>query len=329
MNSRKLALSAAAAAVLTLGVLAPSAGAATCTPASNIEAIVDDSGSMASTDFNTLRSEGLKLLMAKSGNAKKQLGAVEFGSGSLFPGDPPAAATLFPPRPIGPNIAANTAALDAAIKADQGSTDYNAAFAQAKTDNPAANARIFITDGGHNEGEYTNGHQGGPPTYVIGLGIGVLSPTDPDATRLQTIASETGGIYYPSVTSSNIQATINQIDAALDCQKIGKTFSDIFTRAGQVKAKKLNVSSKTRTIDLTLTWATPDSKFTIGSFKLKPRGKRAFKPKVKIVNGRTFVNVRLTKLKKGRLSFRLRSKTLGSSFGGVNLTTQAVPSTRR
>ena len=89
------------------------------------------------------------------------------------------------------------------------------------------------------------------------------------------------------------------------------------------------MSSKTRTIDLTLTWATPDSKFTIGSFKLKPRGKRAFKPKVKIVNGRTFVNVRLTKLKKGRLSFRLRSKTLGSSFGGVNLTTQAVPSTRR
>jgi hypothetical protein len=45
-----------------------------------------------------------------------------------------------------------------------GGTDYNAAFDKTKTDPPGAGARIFLTDGGHNVGDYGDGHQGGPPT---------------------------------------------------------------------------------------------------------------------------------------------------------------------
>ena len=45
-------------------------------------------------------------------------------------------------------------ALDKAIHADNGATDYNAAFAQSDADNPGADARIFLTDGGHDVGTY-------------------------------------------------------------------------------------------------------------------------------------------------------------------------------
>ena len=84
------------------------AGASPCTSAKNIEAILDDSGSMEITDPNKLRVQAMDLLI-KTLPGKTTLGGVEFGSG--FEGIPgivegqPAAYTLFPPEPIGPNAA--------------------------------------------------------------------------------------------------------------------------------------------------------------------------------------------------------------------------------
>src|ERR1700753_1908096 len=71
------------------GVFAGSAGAAVplaasasagCTPDTNIEAIIDDSGSMEVTDPNKLRVQAMDLLV-KTLPATTTLGAVEFGSG--------------------------------------------------------------------------------------------------------------------------------------------------------------------------------------------------------------------------------------------------------
>ena len=55
-----------------------------------------------------------------------ELGAIEFGSGGLLRNHPPAADTLFPPLPVGPNASAMPTALDQQIHADNGATDYNA-----------------------------------------------------------------------------------------------------------------------------------------------------------------------------------------------------------
>jgi hypothetical protein len=326
-----LALAALLAAIAAVYV-SPARAASSCTPAANIEAIIDDSGSMGVTDTDVNRAEAIKLLISKSGNAGKKLGAIEFGSDQSYATPPvPAAVTLFGPLTIGTNVAAMDTALTNALKADNGATDYNAAFALAKTDNPAANARIFITDGGHNAGDYANGHQGGPPTYVIGLGIGPASATDVDATRLQTIANETGGIYYPSVNTGNIAATVNKVDAALNCQAVAKTFTDTFTKVGQTKSKVVSIGSNTTSADLTLTWASPLDVFSITGISLKPAHGPAITIakkhlKIKRSSGKTFVNANIKGLKRGKLHFKLKVKTLGSgSFGGVTLTTQAVP----
>ncbi len=192
-----------------VGIATPSAATvsrapeatASCTKATNIEAIIDDSGSMASTDPNTLRVKGLKLLI-NTLSPGTFLGAVEFG-GSFDPALP-SADTVFKPEAVGPNATAMGTALDSLILADNGGTDYNAAFAQSDADNPNANARIFLTDGGHNAGDYNNGHLvHKAPTYVIGFSPGLAAPEDQQ--RLQTIASDTGGTYTPLTDSGQLQ----------------------------------------------------------------------------------------------------------------------------
>ena len=80
------------------------------------------------------------------------------------------------PRGAGSNQPTLFDRLEREIDADNGGTNYNEAFTGVAKDNPGADARIFLTDGEHNEGRYVNGHRDGPPTYVIGLGIGAQGP---------------------------------------------------------------------------------------------------------------------------------------------------------
>src|SRR4051812_45672927 len=203
MRSKRSALLAVVGAGLMAAGIAAQSGAesprgdaraAACTRASNIEAIVDDSGSMAGTDPDTLRVKGLKLLI-NTLSSRTLLGAVEFG-GSFDPSTP-AADTVFKPLAVGGNAAGMSSALDAKIDANNGTTDYNAGFAQSDSDNPNAVARIFLTDGGHDEGTYNNGHLVHKvPTHVISFSSGISSD---DQARLQGIANDTGGHYYPEV----------------------------------------------------------------------------------------------------------------------------------
>jgi uncharacterized protein with von Willebrand factor type A (vWA) domain len=67
MSRRQVLTALVGAAALTTSILVAPAGAkvhaAACTPLSNVEAIVDDSGSMAGTDPQTLRAQAVKLII--------------------------------------------------------------------------------------------------------------------------------------------------------------------------------------------------------------------------------------------------------------------------
>jgi hypothetical protein len=204
----------AAAATIVLFGLAPAAAGvsassrhAACAAATNIEAIVDDSGSMGDTDPTRLRVAVLEQLIDRPTSALKTFGAVEFGA---------SAAPVFHPQLVATGGAAMKTALEARIAYDNLFTNYNAAFAAARADNPAANARIFLTDGGHDIGVYRKGHRGGPPTYVVGIGIGPPGANS-DANRLQQIATDTGGKYYAGVDEASVPGVVNDLDARLNC----------------------------------------------------------------------------------------------------------------
>ena len=345
MGPRNLLLGMGASAIAAVAVFAvptgaktpPAAHAAACVRATNIEAIIDDSGSMSITDPNTLRVAGLELLI-NTFTPGTFLGAVEFGSSGFdAQGNPtPGADTVFKPEAVGPNGAAMKTSLEQKIMADNGSTDYNAAFAQSDADNPNAAARIFLTDGGHNAGTYNNGHLiHKTPTYVIGFSPG-LSSAD-DQARLKQIASDTGGQFFPLTDSSQLQSVMNGIGAALTCQTPPQAFSDQLA-TGQVKSHAVSIGAKTKSIRIALTWANPADKFTITGLKLVSHGKviavgaRKHKPrklKVTRTTSPTFTLLKVSRLHAGKLKFKVKANTIGSGQPKVTLTTQVSQSSSK
>jgi hypothetical protein len=315
----------AAAIAAPSGASSPRAHASACVKATNIEAIIDDSGSMAITDPSTLRVKGVKLLI-NTLSAGTLLGAVEFG-GSFFTESTPSADTVFKPVAVGPNAAAMGAALDGKIMADNGGTDYNSAFAQSDADNPNAQARIFLTDGGHNVGTYNNGHLTHKvPTYVIGFSPGV---SDPEAQqRLKAIASDTGGQFYPLNDSSQLQSVMNSIGVALTCQTPPQTFTDQL-KAGASKTHSVSIGASTKSLQIALTWASPLDKFTISNLKVVRNGRTVAKTArrvkrltVKTATSPTFTVLKVSGLTRGKLKFKVTATTIGSGQPQVTVTTQ-------
>lgn len=311
-----------AAALLALArppAASAAAGATRCTSATDIEAIVDDSYSMQWSDPDGLRVRGLDLLI-ETLPATSTLGAIEFGSASTFFGTP-AADPVFVPQALGPNAAAMQAALGAAIRADNGATDYNGAFALADAENPAAQARIFLTDGAHDEGAYDDAHLAHDvPTYVVGFGAGLRGIEDQQ--RLERIAVETRGRYYRLADASQLQAVINSIGGELTCRTPTRSFSDRLGR-GQEASHSIAVAAGTRAVRIALTWASPRDRFKLTGMQLTVRGKPR-QVEVERRGSATFSVVAVSGLRKGTLRFAVRAARIGSG-GRPTLTTQVSP----
>ena len=253
----------------------PQAG---CSPATDVAAIVDDSGSMEDNDPLNIRRSALELLITKPGGQSRTLGAVEFGT---------EAGPLFLPGVISANQSSMLASLSAlqndGFDDDGGSTDYNAAFAASKSEQPGATARIFLTDGGHNVGPYENGHLGGPRTYVIGLNIGPAGEGNPEADLLGKIASDTGGDYFPllrspgdsaQTQSKRIQPVFNAIDALLQChgapQQAVRTLSNPNKPAAPVRSQFAGAAG----LEVVLSWTAPNTQVGLASATVRNAGGR-------------------------------------------------------
>lgn len=327
MHSRLLAAAgvalAALAAAATAGASADGVAAQTCVPKNNVEAILDDSGSMLFTDSDRLRVRAMELFIDNQANDKRTLGAIEFGTD---------AQRLFAPATIGPNRASMKSAIDSAIQANNDLTDYNDAFSVAGTENPGATARIFLTDGGHSTeppAPYADGHRGGPPVYVIGLNV--IGEGD---ALLDRIANETGGLYKRVDSASELQPAMLDVNAAISCLSTPVRFRDTFTRAGQSQSRSVRLPAGVRAVTGALSWADSEDRFDITGIrvirkgKVVARGSKVRKLRVTKRRGATFVTVRISRLVRGRLAFKLKATRL-SSGGSVQLTTQIVRSRRR
>jgi hypothetical protein len=301
------------AAVIALGASAgaaasptATASAAPCKVQRNIEAIVDDSGSMDITDPGKNRTELINALNSIKGNNGKKLGAVEFGD---------TADTLFPPTAIpvpGPTLATGFAL----INADNGGTDYNLAFQNATAANPTADARIFLSDGEHNSGTYNNTHLSpNVKTYTVGFGA-----TDP--TLLTKIATDTGGQAFNLTASAQVPAVAAGITAGLNCKKPPVVFNDRFARQGQSKPHSFKALGKTA--DILTTWETIGTNITPVQIRgaLTPSVASVAKVKITVKKGKTFSTVHLKGLKKGKkVKFKVKAKTL---LGPTTAVTQVI-----
>jgi hypothetical protein len=314
---------AALLVAVTAGASPDGAAAQGCVPKNNVEAIIDDSGSMLITDGDKLRVRAMELFIDNPGNDKRTLGAIEFGTD---------AQPLFAPAAISQNRAGMKSALESAINADNGLTDYNDAFSFAGTHNPNANARIFLTDGEHNTTDgspYANGHRGGPPVYVIGLGV--FGDGD---TVLKQIASESGGLYRRADDAGEIQSAMFDLNAAISCLSTPITLKNTFTRQGQTVKRSVRLPRGVRSVTTALTWDDANDAFNILGIrvirngKVVARGSSVRKLKITKRRGATFLTVKIGRLVRGKLAFKLRATRL-SGGGSAQLTTQLVRSRRR
>jgi hypothetical protein len=315
--------SALCACLLVLLAIPAVASAQRCVPKTNLEGIVDDSGSMSFNDPTDLRIRAMELFIDNQANDKRTLGAVEFGTD---------ATPLFGPGVIGPNASAFKSALNANLLEDGGGTDYNDAFAAAGSHNPGAAGRIFLTDGDHTDfTPYANGHAGGPPVYVIGLGAGL--PGGPSDELLQRIASETGGLYRRADDPSALQAAMFELNAAIACQAPPVKYSDGFTRQGQTKAHTLRIPGAVKQAQFALSWANAGDRFTISGFRVIRQGRlvargsarrKIKRLKVSRRNGATFTTVRVSGLVRGKLRFKVKARRLSTPGATTRLTTQVT-----
>jgi hypothetical protein len=279
----------------------PPAHAAACTKATNIEAIIDDSGSMAGTDPAKFRTTLLDAFAALQPNQGKTLGGVEFGD---------TAGVLFAPAII-PGVIPAMDASFALVDADNGTTDYNLAFSTAASANPNANGRIFLSDGAHNVGTYNNGHAGVKTDTV---GFGTIDPT-----LLERIARDTGGRSFNVDDASQVPAVAAGITASMNCKRPPLVFTDTFIRQGQQFTHQFK--PRGRSADLLLTWPTAATVLDLLKF-IQPRAGKAVAQvagvKARKKKGATFVTVHLKKLKRGaKVKFRVKARTLSGATVGT------------
>jgi hypothetical protein len=171
---------------------------------------------------------------------------------------------------------------------------------------------------------------------VIGFSAGLAGPDD--QARLGKIASDTGGRYFPLPDSSALQSVMNEIETTLSCQTPPKTFNDSLAQ-GKSKAHTVKIGSKSKSAQLALSWTSPLDKFTISGIKVVRKGKLVAKSarkhkkpkklKVKVKTGSTFAVVKVSRLVKGKLKFKVKATTIGSGQPQVTLTTQVSQSRRR
>ncbi|WCB94087.1 hypothetical protein DSM104299_02815 [Baekduia alba] len=318
-----------------------------CHAATRFELLIDDSGSMEDSDPDRLRAKALELLLAKPGNAGRTFTAVQFGS---------EASNVFDATKIAYGVAGVTqirdlsAALERDLVADDGGTNYNAGFRSLNRAAGRASARIFLTDGEHNEGgDFRNGHRGGPPTYVIGLGPDLGGRRSEAGQRLGRIARETKGTFFPNVTVDTVQAVMNAIAAKVNCDIEFDQYVDTLTaKDPEADTNVTDLESGTASADVDVTWGDPDDDVQPSGLVVVDGGKPVValpqaalaqaasgqtvtvgKVKVSGRRGLTYVSLHVTGLKGAdRLRVRVKAAAVRGR-DGVRVRTQVAQSRRR
>lgn len=309
-------------AVLVVAAAAPGAAPAAqssavvpnCVPATNIEDIIDDSGSMSSNDSIRARAQIIEILAKLPENAAKQMAGLEFGT---------SATALFPLATIGSSLVAIQNGLSL-IQADNGGTNYNAGFTLAKSQNPTADARIFLSDG-ENGGTYSNGHLDPKiKTYVVALGSF-------DPTILNKIVADTGGELFAVADQTEVMKVAMRLNARINCltepitrtfqfnQPTGAAASSVAVAAKKKgpKGRKVAFRAEGTTASVLVSHGTTGSVIRPLAFR---QGKRRLRGSVSV--GSNYQLVNLSGLKKGKVNFLVQAKKLA---GPTTATVQINP----
>lgn len=281
-SARGVASVTLALLALAVGLVGAGAGSAqgtsACTPGASlgVELVIDDSGSMLTTDPTDLRGAAARLVIDQL-SGFDSLGAITFADGPR---------TLIPPtRLVGADRAALKAQIDAGLFSD-GGTDFTSAFTAAGAALPglAADRRavIFLSDGNPADPSQTAHLALGVPVFTVGFG-------EAPESVLSAIATATGGTHFAARDAADVQAAFSAIVAALRCEQPANTFEDTLL-PGQVVDHAISVPPDAAAMRVTATW----SQGTVTVELIDPIGSRygptgPYPPGISYSTGGTFV----------------------------------------
>ena len=309
--------------------------------AANVEAIIDDSGSLARFDpRGLLRRQALELILTNPANQNRVFGAVEFDA---------TAHQVLPPLRVGDSavqgerLGVLRALLAERIDNSGRDTNLESGFDAAARQNPEAQARIFFTDGGRVDGL---SQFAGVRTYVIGLRLRSGAARQ----RLQALADESGGEFYPVADAGELQAALAAIDARLRGERplmatvqpspgVARAMPSVpgeaaaaVTGAGrQVPLRATAQSARVQRLRLAVTWNRRSARFRLGALRIRVRGGRTVRVgrrqlrralagrsqqlrggmRIKGRAGRTFLVLDVRGLPRGRGSLRAGASVYG------------------
>ena len=265
----------------------------------DLAAIVDISGSMASEDPTFRRKDAVQLLIDLAGQGDRVVGT---GFDDAF-------TEIFPRTTIAGQAGKNALKrLARARIVNDGGTDYNIGIASA-FDALAADpltpatpkAAIFLTDGAHN-GTYDNAHLrfafNGTgkswPICVVQLGSGFAAE---DTARLKRIARETGGVYQSTPNNTELENLYFQCRGKTSGATTLLKRTSVF-RIGQSKTFSRSIKKNQRKATFFVSWG-------VGKYRLQavqPGGTiltRSVGKRVRLVRGKTFSFFEVQKPKAG------------------------------
>jgi hypothetical protein len=316
--TKRLALASALAAVVALTAGSGTASAQQipgCIEATNVQNIIDDSGSMSGNDPIEGRRQLVEILADL--NRDMTFGGVEFGAN---------AAQIFAPVAASAGEATYAGGLafinadGSGVGGDDGfATDYNDGFAVGNLANPNANARMFLSDGDHNVMDYLNGHRGAPfvKTYVVGFGSPTISSEG--QALLNLISTETGGPFHVVNSSGDVLKVALRLHAQFNCQQPPVERTLTFKPTGlagasnlalaqaakkkKSRGKKVAFKPEGNTSQVVLSWDTQGTRLKAAGAKQGKKGARRTATK-----GDNYLTLNFRGLKKGKVRFRVVPK---------------------
>jgi hypothetical protein len=237
--------------------------AAGCTPAINVQAVLDDDGyNDKRADPGRLRLEGMQAYVATPRNYGTVLGVTGFGSEETD-GE---SVALIEPSELTPGRAdLHKGLLFKGITGEDSFPGYDRMFRTLADQNPSAGARIMVIDGYTFEevAELEGLTDGSAPTYIVAIGEPPDRSRD-DIRQMKRVTRETKGRYYEAKTARQLERALQAIQSRIRCDIEADLFQENLQNGDESEeVAETELEEDVKSADITVTWRDEEDDYEI------------------------------------------------------------------
>ena len=242
--------------------------AAGCTPAINVQAVIEDNGyTDQEADPDRIRMTGLQAFVATPRNFGTVLGVTGFRDAldeEDVSADYDSVPIVMPTELQRGNVGKLKRQLADGVEGEDPFPGYGPMFRALAIDNPAADAKIMLVDGFLFRAlrRLKGLTRGSAPTYVIAVG----DPPDRnrvDISEMKRLTRNTKGRYYEARSSREIERALQAIQSRLRCDIEADNYQEELQATESEEIAEVDLDEDTHCADVTITWRDDDERYEI------------------------------------------------------------------